>query len=380
MVALTDTEGLDRSNPLALGLNLSALALLIWGVTSEAHPGLAGARLAALVLLVAAASGWVAWVRTGTDLSRWWVPTSVAVMGLAGGALAVFAPLAVTFVGVAALAATIGWPGRLAFFLAVSGPAALAVAVPADGHTAGVLVGGVAAALAGAVMGSTRRQARERGAQTALVQISEARAEAERARAELLAGRNHLARELHDILAHTLSALSIQLEGLDALLTADSHPLPAGVRDQLDRTKRLVREGLEEARGAVRALREDAPALEDQLRRLAEDGRVRLEVAGPARPLPPDVSLALYRVAQEALTNVVKHAPGARTVISLGFQPDRVRLRVSNGPGGADVTGLTDSGAGLGLQGIRERMLLIGGQVEAGPAGGGWRVEAEVPA
>ena len=98
---------------------------------------------------------------------------------------------------------------------------------------------------------------------------------------------------------------------------------------------------------------------------------------------PPDVTLALYRVAQEALTNVVKHAPGAEAEIELWpSAEDRVTLSVSQLPPVATVAGPPSggSGAGYGLQGIQERVLLIGGRVEAGPAGNGWRVEAEVPA
>ncbi len=164
------------------------------------------------------------------------------------------------------------------------------------------------------------------------------------------------------------------------------------MRAQLDGIRRLVREGLDDARGAVRALREDLPPLEDQLAKLSDARHASLCVEGVPRQLTPDVSLALYRVAQEALTNAAKHAPGAATAVDLAFADGLVRLEVQNGPGAAAANGsrqtigqtingkLADSGAGYGLQGIRERVLLLGGQAEAGPAGSGWRVHAEVPA
>jgi signal transduction histidine kinase len=283
------------------------------------------------------------------------------------------------FLGVAALGASIAWPLRSAAWIAAAGPAAMLVAVPVSGQKSGVAFLGLAAALTGTVAGVSRRESVERTTQAAQIQLTEARAEAERARAELLDGRNHLARELHDVLAHTLSALSLQLEALDALVNTGA-PV-AAVREHLDSTKRLVREGLDEARGAVRALREDAGPLEEQLARLADDRQAEVRVCGHPRTLAPDVTLALYRVAQEALTNVVKHAPGQLAHIELGFADDRVSLSVSNHrSASANGSTLKDSGGGYGLQGIRERVLLLGGRVEMGPTEEGWLVRAEVPA
>jgi signal transduction histidine kinase len=369
-------------------MNLGGLAFLTIGVASGAHAGLGGRHLAVLLLLLVTAVSWVTWiiVRAGPDRIAAKVGTvCLALMALGGGALMVFAPLAGAFVGVAALGATLGWNIERALWLVALGPVATLITALATGHRLTIVLGAVAAALVGALAGIGRRQGQERAAQAVLIEITEARAEAERARAELLIGRNHLARELHDVLAHTLSALSLQLEALDALMGAGPPTTPE-VRAQLDGIKRLVREGLDEARGAVRALREDAPPLEQQLARLAGDRHAAIQVSGLPRPLPPDVTLALYRVAQEALTNVLKHAPGADAEIRLGFNQDGVTLSVANGPGQTNGpvetngTVLADYGSGYGLQGIRERVLLIGGRVDAGPADNGWLVQAEVPA
>jgi signal transduction histidine kinase len=410
VIAFSDPESDPGPGSLAAGISLAGLALLVWGIAAEAHPGLGGRHLAALLLLIAAVSGWVGWIATRSRAK----PVSaifLAVMGLAGGALAPFAALALVFVGVTALGAAAAWPLGPALLLVATGPLATLISVVASDHHAGIILGSLAAALAGMVTGLSRRQTRDRAAQAALMQVTEARADAEQsradaeqsradaeqsradaeqsradaeqARAELMAGRNHLARELHDVLAHTLSALSLQLEALDAVVSAhEGDPAMRDVQEQVDRTKRLLHNGLAEARGAVRALREDALPLEEQLARLALDRNASIEISGSPRALPPEVSLALYRVAQEALTNVAKHAPGADARIDLGFEDNRVRLAVANGRSGfVNGSPLAATGSAYGLQGIRERVLLIGGQVEAGPSeAGGWRVCADVPA
>ncbi len=387
--------------------NVVWVAVVAWGVTAEIHAGNDGGRVAAVILLAASATAWMLWLISRVLAYRWLRLPSWLLMAAAGGALSAFAPLALVFVGVAAMAAGMTWPAERAAIVAAVGPLAALVSAWGGGKGLVIAVWATTSALGGLTLGIARRQTQERAAQTAKMQVTEARADAEQARAELLAGRNHMARELHDILAHTLSALSLQLEALDARIESGPEPAPE-VRTQLDGIRHLVREGLDDARGAVRALREDLPPLEDQLAKLSDARHASLSVEGVPRQLAPDVSLALYRVAQEALTNAAKHAPGATTEVDLAFVDGQVRLAVRNGPGGEPANGepangeppngepangepangegqttngkLAHSGAGYGLQGIRERVLLLGGQVEAGPAGNGWRVEAEVPA
>jgi signal transduction histidine kinase len=379
VIAFTDSDPISGPGRFELWVNLAGLALLVWSIIAEAHLGLGGAHLAALVLLLLAVAGWIGWVWSRFRPVCRRTAVCLTVMALAGGALMAFAPVAAVFIGVAAVGATIAWPLKKAAWIIAAGLIAMLISVPAAGHQLGVVFAGVAAALTGMIVGVGRRLSLERAANAALVQVTEARADAERARAELLDGRNHLARELHDVLAHTLSALSLQLEALDALVSTGA--ATDVVREQLDGIKRLVREGLDEARGAVRALREDAGPLEEQLTRLASDRRAEVEVCGEPRSLAPDVTLALYRVAQEALTNVVKHAPGEVAHIELGFADDRVSLSVSNPRSGTgNGSALSDSGGGYGLQGIKERVLLLGGQVDVGPTSEGWLVHAEVPA
>lgn len=303
----------------------------------------------------------------------------LAAMAAAGGALVPFAPFAVFFVGVAALLATTAFRLETAVFITGIGIAAMFIAVPAAGRHLGEVVAGLAAASAGMVLGISRRQAEERAEQAVLVQVANERLEVESGRAELLEERNRLARELHDILAHTLSALSLQLEALGSVIETQDI-VDESVAVQLERTKRLVREGMTEARYAVRALRDDSVPVDEQLAKLCAERDAALEITGELRPMPPEKALALYRVAQEALTNAAKHAPGAGARVRLSFGPASITLCVDNPTSNVSEAPLARSGAGLGLQGIRERVRLLGGGVEAGPFDGGWRVEAELPA
>ena len=152
-----------------------------------------------------------------------------------------------------------------------------------------------------------------------------------------------------------------------------------------------AREAVAELKTMVHTLRDDAgahsalPTLED-LEGLVEEARsagqdVRLTRIGPPPSLTPPAELALYRVAQEGLTNARKHAgPRAAVEVRLRTEPDRVELEVSDDGRGARSAGLA-SGAGLGLVGMQERVASVGGAVQAGPKdSGGWLVRAEVPA
>jgi signal transduction histidine kinase len=210
------------------------------------------------------------------------------------------------------------------------------------------------------------------------------RADIEQARAELLAERNHLARELHDVLAHTLAALSLQLEALDVTVQTRDRGVDDEIVRQVERTKRLVREGLVEARNAVRALRDDLEPLPVQLAKLASEQQSSLTVIGETRAVSPQVTLALYRAAQEGLTNAMKHAPGAATEVELAFGTGSLTLTVTNGPAGGDAASegggpLASSGSGYGLTGIEERLQTLDGTMEATERNGGWRLIAQVP-
>lgn len=207
---------------------------------------------------------------------------------------------------------------------------------------------------------------------------ADAAAEAERAR---------VARDMHDVLAHSLSALALQLEAT-RLLARDRRADPAVVAG-VERAHRLAADGLEEARRAVAALRGDALPGPERLRALADtfaahrEAEVSLRVTGTPRTLSADARVTLYRAAQEALTNVARHAAAERVEITLAYEPDRVVLVVSDhGPGAPVLAGADGErpGGGYGLTGMRERAELLGGRLEAGPTPDGFRVRLCVPA
>jgi signal transduction histidine kinase len=238
--------------------------------------------------------------------------------------------------------------------------------------------------------GASRRQYRQRAEQAELL-LAETRraAEADR-RAAALAERARIAREIHDIQAHSLSALSLQLEAAGALLQDPS--LPAGdavlakVAGCVHRASGLAREGLAETSRAVQALREDFVSLPEVVKSLVdihvrgEAEPVTVQVRGTPRPLPPGPGLTLYRVVQEGLTNALKHAPHAPVQVELDYTGDAVTATITNGePRDGPSRPLSATGAGYGLTGIRERAELAGGSLTAGPAAGGWRVSVRIP-
>ena len=236
-----------------------------------------------------------------------------------------------------------------------------------------------------ALMAISIRQAgdNEVRAELLLAQLEDAR-EAE-AEAAALAERTRIAQDLHDVLAQTLSGLAIQVQA--ARLMARRDKAGQELRELLDRAGKLVKDGLGEARRAVGVLRGDRlPSLE-RLPELVERYRTDLEldvtmtVSGTQRALPPEAGLALYRGAQEALTNAARYARGARTTVTLCYEPQATVLTVEDrregtGPAPAALVG----GSGLGLTGMRERLDAVGGNASAGPTPHGWTVRMELPA
>lgn len=212
-----------------------------------------------------------------------------------------------------------------------------------------------------------------------------AESRAAEARAAAAAERGRLAREMHDVLAHSLSALALQLES--TRLMARSRDADPELVQSLDRAHHLAASGLQEARQAIATARgEELPGPEripDLAGAFGEQSGlpVAVEVEGEPRVLPPEARLAVYRTAQEALTNVSRHATAERVDVRLRYGPDATVLVVEDHAvaGSPPPVGLGLSGGGFGLTGMRERAELLGGELLAGATPRGFRVELRLP-
>ncbi len=315
---------------------------------------------------------------------------ALAAMGAAGGALAGLTPLS-TAVAVGCVAtATAGTrlPTETSLAITAGTVAAFLAAGLATGAVPETLLGYPLTFIGLWAFGLTRHAFLLRAEQAERMLAEARRAREAETQAAALAERARIAREIHDVLAHSLAAVSVNLQAAEGLLGE----LPAGSPELgqaiecVSRAAVLTREGLTEARQAILALRDDTAPLPGQLAELAAEYRaagdvpVEFSVTGPPRPLSAEVSLAAYRTAQEALTNARKHAPGQPVQLSLEFAAADITLRVAN-PLPVSAGGpLAATGAGYGLTGLRERAALGAGTLTAGPSGGEWRVCLQIPA
>jgi signal transduction histidine kinase len=207
---------------------------------------------------------------------------------------------------------------------------------------------------------------------------------AEQAREALRAERARIARELHDVLAHAISVIVLQARGARHALAEQPHE----ARDAIDAIERTASLALGEMRRLLNVIRADdgvaaltpQPSLA-QIEPLITEVRaaglpVELQVEGTARELPPGIDLCAYRIVQEALTNSLKHAGPATAQVLLRYGNDTLEVEVADtgsGIGNGDL-------AGLGLAGMRERVMLFGGGLESGASpGGGYLVRARLP-
>ncbi|MEV7967349.1 histidine kinase [Sphaerisporangium sp. NPDC088356] len=224
--------------------------------------------------------------------------------------------------------------------------------------------------LTGAEMARARREQR----------MERERVEEEEARRQASEERLTMAQELHDVLGHSISLIHVQAS--TALHLIDEHPEQA--RTALATIKQASKDVLTEMRSVLGVLRDGAPrspaAGLGQLDELIERTglSVTRETVGTPRPLPAGVERATYRIIQESLTNVAKHAPGSRATVTIAYGPEELCVRVTDS--GATVpSALTGEGGGNGIPGMRERAAALGGSLTAHAHQAGFLVEARLP-
>jgi signal transduction histidine kinase len=277
---------------------------------------------------------------------------------------------------------------------------------PAAGYAvtgAGVLAAEMAGAAAGAgvqlmiwhplslvlglAIGRNMRVGRVQAEQSAVLLAQADRLREEQAQVAALDERTRIAREIHDVLAHSLGALGLQIQVARAIL-AERHD--EGKADEiLSQAQRMADDGLTETRRAIQALRGQTLPLPEGLAELGIDHQLRhgtavnLTVTGEPRPLSADAQVAITRTAAEALVNAAKHAPGQPVAITLDYRGGSTDLTVRNRLGGNAATGrgtrFATANGRYGLAGMRERLVLSGGTLAAGPDGDDWAVTATVP-
>jgi signal transduction histidine kinase len=225
------------------------------------------------------------------------------------------------------------------------------------------------------------------------VQLAQARDRAERlereqdaaVKAAADAERRHIARELHDVIAHSVGVMVVQAGAARHVLMDK----PEAARESLEAVEETGHEAMAELRRLLGVLNENgAPAplspepgldgVDSLLARVREAGLpVDLAIEGEPRPLPPGVDVAAYRILQEALTNALKYAGGAQTSATLRYSPGAIDIEVAD----EGKVAVPADGIGRGLAGMRERVALFGGTIEAGPCtdGPGYAVRAHLP-
>ncbi|HET7015967.1 MAG TPA: histidine kinase [Streptosporangiaceae bacterium] len=386
-------------NRIAVTASAAVVVVLTGGVMADL-PGRSAVVIAGAIAVLLISCGCVAWVVLRHSVSDLQATIGLVVAG-AGGAVLTLLPGGPGFVIVCLAMAGLGMrlvPIRaiicgLVVFAAVN----LAIVLTGSGVSLPALASedvGVAFIFAvGAFTRSSRiSQEKARAAQARAEELLEQLRASQLAQAQAAAvnERARLAREIHDILAHALSGLVLSLDTMELLgrQGADEETMTK-MGEQVARAQRIARDGLADTRRAIAALRGEelpGPALLDQLVQetsAATGIKAVLAVTGEQRPLPPEIGLAVYRTAQEALVNTAKYAgPGARAKLSLHYGTDAVELAVQDertaeaAPAGP--AGLTFGG--YGLTGMRERAELLGGKLTAGPTEAGFGVELRLPA
>ncbi|WP_020497132.1 sensor histidine kinase [Sciscionella marina] len=363
-------------NAAVLAVRLVVLGAIGFALGFEPGFGLHGVQALTLAGFVLAVFGWIGTALLADDRFR--PKVALHAVFVVGGLLIVpgtmQTALGLILVCVALLSTATG----------VREPYALGITIAAGIVVAllyGLLVGPVIGlvwilpAVGSYLAGTTRRQRQERLEQAELLLAETQVAREREAQAATAEERARIAREMHDVLAHSIGAVSVQLEAADALL--EDVPGTERALDCLRRARGLAAEGLTETRRAVGALRGDPGALRGVLTGLADgyQGAAHLELPETVPALRPEAALAIGRIATEAVTNAGKHSGGAPLWMTLNSADGELCLWVHN-----ELDPAAEPGSGgFGLIGMRERAERIGGTVTAGAEETGWTVRVRVP-
>jgi signal transduction histidine kinase len=405
-------EGVElQQSAMLRGIALPACGIIavfvtIGSIGGMLKPGQSAPEIAASAVALVVSVAGMAWsVLIGTETSAQTI-AALTIVGLAGAVQVGLSPGEAGYLVIFVALIGIGMelPTRLALVtgLIVFAGANISFLVAArlsPGNIIGNDVGAIFLFTVGLFTRATREsQARARAAQArAEGLLAELRAsQAAQAQAAALTERTRLAREIHDILAHSLSGLVLALDTAELLgrhgggdQDAPGADTVAKMLGQVHRAQRMAREGLADTRRAISALRGDelpGPALLDRLVNDTAEAtgiHAELAVAGEPRPLAPEVGLALYRTAQEALINTAKYAGrGGRAKLSLTYRAGDIELAIEDAraPGAAPPAAGGLTFGGYGLTGMRERAELLGGRLTAGPTERGFQVRLWLPA
>ncbi|MFD5984072.1 histidine kinase [Streptomyces cyaneofuscatus] len=367
-----------------------------------------GAAISGLAVLLAVAQSAVLVAGMGRPVGAWWAATALTVVSVLVVVASAPSELPYPLVSTVPLSPQVLYPSPFAgaalqggalfllalrvrprravaaLVLSLALALLLALSTPPVPHIA--LIASVLVFSTALVLGTALRSLRQ--ARQDLVDQVELTAD-ERARRTLLEERHRIARELHDVVAHHMSVISIQAQVAPHLVQDPSDEL----KENLTGIRENALEALAELRRVLGVLRsEEAPSQSarhtpqpslERLGSLVASVRsaglaVTLSTTGEPRPLPPGVELSAYRIVQEALSNVMRHAPGASARVEIGHRAAGLTVRVTNTAPLRPAH--TSHGVRHGLLGMRERTTMLGGDLATGPApGGGWEVTAILP-
>jgi len=381
--------------PQVVAFTLRAGLIVLTGVVAftSGWPGPAAlaAQIVALAISVVLLAWWVPTDRRAPLRVRYapLLPYGLAAMIIACGIASATRTGGVFYLlgGLAAFSAGSDTGPAAGYAVTALGIAATEVTGVAAGTGAEAMIKYPLGLVIGLAIGCSLRASRVQAEQSAVLLAQAGQLRAEQAQVAALDERARIAREIHDVLAHSLGALGLQIQTARAIL-AERHD-EEKADEILSQAQRMADDGLTETRRAIQALRGQTLPLPEGLAELSIDHELRhgtavnFTISGEPSTLPADAQVAITRTAAEALVNAAKHAPGQPVEITLDYRSGSTALTVRNRLGGGAAAGrgtrFATANGRYGLAGMRERLLLLDGTLAAGPDGSDWAVTATVP-